>query len=125
MLIVCSDGVWEFISSQEAVEIVQNQKTEIDKLNKTIQKKGADFFHGSNIKSKLIGQTNGSPNQNGGTNSELNSEDGSDGGHGGSGQKLLSYQECAEVLAKESWDRWTKHMMGQVVDDITAVIIKL
>ena len=49
MLIVCSDGVWEFISSQEAVEIVQNQKQEIDRLNRNMSKKGSDIFSGGNI----------------------------------------------------------------------------
>jgi serine/threonine protein phosphatase PrpC len=61
-MLICSDGVWEFISSQDAVELCHD----------LIQK-----------------NTN----------------------------------ECAEMLARESWDRWTKHMMGHVVDDITVVCI--
>lgn len=64
-LLLCTDGVWEFISSQEGVDIICNT------------------------------------------------------------QKENSPQESAEILAKESWDRWTKHMMGQVVDDITALVIIL
>ena len=34
-------------------------------------------------------------------------------------------QACAETLAKESWDRWNTHMLGQVVDDITAIVVYL
>jgi len=63
-LLLCSDGVWEFMSSQDCINIC------------------ASFKH----------------NQ---------------------------AQECAEMLAKEAWERWNMHMMGQVVDDITAVVIFL
>jgi serine/threonine protein phosphatase PrpC len=61
-MLICSDGVWEFISSQDSLEL----------CTKLIQKNA---------------------------------------------------NECAEMLARESWDRWTKHMMGQVVDDITVLVV--
>ncbi|CAD7924916.1 unnamed protein product [Amoebophrya sp. A120] len=63
-LLLCSDGVWEFMSSQECVEFVE-----------THMKRGIP--------------------------------------------------DAAEVMAKECYDRWTVRMLGQVVDDITAVIVKL
>ncbi|CAD7947770.1 unnamed protein product [Amoebophrya sp. A25] len=62
-LLVCSDGVWEFMSSQECVEMVDTY--------------------------------------------------------------IRNVGECAEIVAKECWDRWSRRMLGQVVDDITAVIVKL
>lgn len=61
-LLICSDGVWEFISSQEAVD----------------------------LSSKMA---------------------------------MSNANECSEMLARESWDRWNKHMMNQVVDDITVVVV--
>jgi len=63
-LLLCSDGVWEFLSSQECVDICSQ-----------FQQHQA--------------------------------------------------QACAETLAKESWDRWNTHMLGQVVDDITAIVVYL
>jgi serine/threonine protein phosphatase PrpC len=63
ILLLCSDGVWEFINAQEAVDI--------------------------------CGNVNG------------------------------SYQQKAETLAKEAWDRWIREEGGAVVDDITVVLVHL
>merc|ERR1712192_59193 len=63
-LLICSDGVWEFIKPAEALEIVMAY----------------------------------SPHK---------------------------AQEAADTLAKQSWDRWIKEESGEVVDDITAVVIYL
>jgi len=64
VLLVCSDGVWEFITPQEAVDIVMSYP----------------------------------PSQ------------------AGSG---------ANKLAKEAWDRWMREEGGEVVDDITVVVVHL
>lgn len=32
-------------------------------------------------------------------------------------------RDCAEVVAKEAWDRWIREESGVVVDDITAMAI--
>jgi serine/threonine protein phosphatase PrpC len=64
MLLVCSDGVWEFIEPQEAYNIV------------------APF-----APSKAM--------------------------------------DAAEKLAKEAWDRWIREEGGQVVDDITVILVNL
>jgi len=61
-ILICSDGVWEFISSQDAVDLAAETA-------------------------------------------------------------LTNANECSEMLARESWERWNKHMMGQVVDDITVVVV--
>eukprot|EP00933_Yihiella_yeosuensis_P074750 TRINITY_DN8378_c0_g1_i3.p1 TRINITY_DN8378_c0_g1~~TRINITY_DN8378_c0_g1_i3.p1 ORF type:complete len:421 (+),score=93.91 TRINITY_DN8378_c0_g1_i3:127-1389(+) len=61
---LCSDGVWEFITPEEAVE--------------TVSRYG--------------------PNE---------------------------AKDAAEALAKEAWDRWMKEEGGEVVDDITAVVVFL
>lgn len=66
VLLLCSDGVWEFISPQEACEIVTSPAT--------------------------------------------------------ASQDPTS---IAEVLAKEAWNRWIAEEGGQVVDDITVVLIFL
>jgi len=66
-LLLCSDGIWEFMSSQESVEFVNSYLSE-GKMN---------------------------------------------------------VPATAEVMAKECFERWQIRMMGQVVDDITAVIVKL
>jgi len=63
-ILLCSDGVWEFISSDEAVAICAD--------------------HGPN-------------------------------------QAMVA----AESLSRESWDRWMQNLGGQVVDDITAMIVHL
>lgn len=63
-LLLCSDGVWEFVSSAEAVKFVGR-------------------FAASEAK------------------------------------------EAAESLAQVSWDRWIEKLEGQVVDDITAIVINL
>jgi len=62
ILLICSDGVWEFIESREAKEIA----VQYDRKNA---------------------------------------------------------RDCAEVLAKEAWDRWIREEGGIVVDDITALAI--
>lgn len=61
-MLLCSDGVWEFINSQEAV----------DMCNKFAPSEAMD---------------------------------------------------AAEFLAQESWDRWIRMEHGQVVDDITALVV--
>lgn len=63
-LLLCSDGVWEFVSSAEAV--------------------------------KFVGRF--SPGE---------------------------AKEAAESLAQVSWDRWIEKLEGQVVDDITAIVVNL
>lgn len=63
-LLLCSDGIWEFLSSDEAVQVV-----------------GLFRPHEA--------------------------------------------MAAAESLANESWTRWMYHMQGEVVDDITAVIVHL
>jgi len=63
-VLLCSDGVWEFMTSDDAVQVV------------------AQFD---------------------------------------SCQAMLA----AEQLASESWDRWMDHMHGEVVDDITALVVHL
>jgi serine/threonine protein phosphatase PrpC len=63
-LLICSDGVWEFISSKEAVEAVARFRKD-------------------------------------------------------------QAMEAAEYLATMSWDRWMHYMRGEVVDDITVVIVHL
>lgn len=64
VLVLCSDGVWEFIKPEEAVKIVMK-------------------FHPSQA------------------------------------------QQAADALAKEAWNRWIKEEGGQVVDDITAIVVHL
>lgn len=64
VLLVCSDGVWEFIKPVEAVEIVM--------------KYGPD-----------------------------------------------NAQKAADALAKLAWDRWIQEEGGQVVDDITVILVHL
>jgi serine/threonine protein phosphatase PrpC len=64
ILLVCSDGIWEFIEPQEAYDIV------------------APF------------QAN-------------------------------QAMQAAEKLAKEAWDRWIREEGGQVVDDITVIMVNL
>ena len=76
-LVICSDGVWEFVSSQESVTM-------------------CDRFLGTNVNEK-------------GKNRET----------------AEKFVDSAEMLARESWDRWNKHMLGQVVDDITAIVVRL
>lgn len=64
VLLICSDGVWEFIKPSEAVKIVMQ-------------------FPPSKA------------------------------------------QQAADKLAKEAWDRWMKEEGGQVVDDITVILVFL
>mmetsp|Transcript_37581 Transcript_37581/g.79864 ORF Transcript_37581/g.79864 Transcript_37581/m.79864 type:complete len:449 (-) Transcript_37581:79-1425(-) len=61
-ILLCSDGVWEFISSQEAVDAVGRFKKD-------------------------------------------------------------EAPEAAELLAKLAWERWTQELGGEVVDDITALVV--
>merc|ERR1712228_1156791 len=63
-LLLCSDGVWEFVSSQEAVQAVAS-------------------FDPTEAK------------------------------------------RAAEHLASIAWDKWMRELDGQVVDDITALVIHL
>eukprot|EP00927_Polykrikos_kofoidii_P053243 TRINITY_DN4754_c0_g2_i1.p1 TRINITY_DN4754_c0_g2~~TRINITY_DN4754_c0_g2_i1.p1 ORF type:complete len:528 (-),score=78.05 TRINITY_DN4754_c0_g2_i1:224-1708(-) len=63
-VLLCSDGVWEFVSSQEAVSAVADFETE-------------------------------------------------------------HAMEAAEHLAQMSWDRWIRELQGQVVDDITVLVVNL
>lgn len=63
-LLLCSDGVWEFIKPREAIEIVM-----------------------------AFGPENA--------------------------------QKAADKLAKEAWDRWIREEGGQVVDDITVILVHL
>lgn len=63
-LVLCSDGVWEFISSQSAADMVMSDVDEAP-------------------------------------------------------------MAAAEILCKKSWDLWISEEQGQVVDDITAVVVKL
>lgn len=64
VLLVCSDGVWEFIKPTEAVEIVMKYPAK-------------------------------------------------------------EAQKAADTLAKEAWDRWMHEESGQVVDDITVILVRL
>lgn len=64
LLLLCSDGVWEFINPDEAVQIVSDKVPE-------------------------------------------------------------KAMQSAEILAKESWDRWITNEGGAVVDDITVVLVYL
>ena len=66
-ILLCSDGVWEFLSSQDAVSLVEDELRSLVPL----------------------------------------------------------HQEAAEKLCKVSWDRWIAEENGAVVDDITALVIKL
>ena len=65
-LLLCSDGVWEFLSSAEAVALIQDCTLGVQ-----------------------------------------------------------SYMEAAENLCRVSWDKWIAEENGAVVDDITAIIVKL
>lgn len=78
-LIMASDGVWEFIDSQEAVEFINNFIWDV-------------------------------------TGAKWNDEENTG---------VLLAQQSAEGLAQESWNRWVKATGGNVVDDITCVIIVL
>jgi len=64
VLLVCSDGVWEFMEAKEAVDLVNKHPP-------------------------------------------------------------AQAMKAAEVLAKESWDRWIREEGGAVVDDITVVLVYL
>jgi serine/threonine protein phosphatase PrpC len=63
-LLICSDGVWEFVNSKEAVDAVSKFRQD-------------------------------------------------------------QAMEAAEHLATLSWDRWMHYMRGEVVDDITALVVHL
>lgn len=63
-VLLCSDGVWEFISSEEAVRVV-------------------------------------------------------------SAHSPQNAMEAAESLTALAWDRWIQELAGQVVDDITAIVVNL
>jgi serine/threonine protein phosphatase PrpC len=67
-LLLCSDGVWEFLSSQDAVSAIET---------------------------------------------ELHSASAS------------QHMDAAEKLCKLSWDKWMMEENGAVVDDITAIVVKL
>ena len=67
-LLLCSDGVWEFLSSQEAVDLVMEELTDTT-MNRQM--------------------------------------------------------EAAEKLCKTSWDKWIEEENGAVVDDITAIVVRL
>jgi serine/threonine protein phosphatase PrpC len=67
-LLLCSDGVWEFLSSQDAVELVAEELIDTS-MNRQM--------------------------------------------------------EAAEKLCKTSWDKWIEEENGVVVDDITAIVVRL
>jgi len=108
-LLLCSDGVWEFISSQECVELIEKNlaliKVDGGSASSNVSEAGGGASYASNAQVELPAQ-NELPN-------------------GPSPRHMSSVSEAADVLAQVSWNRWCVHMQQQVVDDITAVVVRL
>ena len=67
-MLLCSDGVWEFLSSQDAVDLIAEELLDLD---------------------------------------------------------ANRHMDAAEKLCKTSWDKWITEENGAVVDDITAIVVRL
>ena len=136
-LLLCTDGVWEFIGSQECVDLCTGwlEKPKAKEPNGNAQKKEHVFR--IRPKDKETGyetdgvgyhadrdtdvEDNGALPPNSPLSSRTSPNTNTTAGRGTTGD----VRACAEQLCKESWDRWSHYMKGQVVDDITAMVVLL